>query len=107
MTLHIFDEYLRLPKQVKASFWFLICSFVQRGISVISTHIFTRLLTPAEYGLFSVFTSWLGIVTVIVTLNLFGGLYMQGLVKFDNKRQQYSSAMQGLCLTLVVVWAVV
>lgn len=107
MTLHIFDEYLRLPKQVKASFWFLICSFVQRGISVISTPIFTRLLTPAEYGLFSVFTSWLGIVTVIVTLNLFGGLYMQGLVKFDNKRRQYSSAMQGLCLTLVVVWAVV
>ena len=100
-------KYYALPTQVKASFWFLICSFVQKGISVITTPIFTRLLTPAEYGLFSVFTSWLSIVTVIVTLNLFCGVYMQGLVKFDNKRRQYSSVMQGLCFTLVAAWAVV
>ena len=103
----LFSKYHTLPAQIKASFWFLICSFVQRGISVITTPIFTRLLTPAEYGLFSVFTSWLSIVTVIVTLNLFGGVYIQGLVKFDDKRRQYSSIMQGLCLTLVAAWAVV
>ena len=103
----LFDKYRSLSVQVKASFWFLICSFVQKGISVITTPIFTRLLTPAEYGVFSVFTSWLSIVTVVVTLNLFGGVFIQGLVKFDDKRKQYSAAMQGLCLTLVVIWAVV
>lgn len=102
-----FSNYTFLPPQLKASFWFLICSFVQKGISVITTPIFTRLLTPAEYGMFSVFTSWLSIVTVIVTLNLFGGVYIQGLVKFEDRRRQYSSAMQGLCLTLVCIWAVV
>ena len=57
--------------------------------------------------MYSVFTSWLSIVTVIVTLNLFGGVYIQGLVKFDDKRRLYSSVMQGLCLTLVCVWAAV
>lgn len=103
----LLGQYHSFPSQLKASFWFLICSFVQKGISVITTPIFTRLLTPAEYGLFSVFTSWLSIVTVIVTLNLFGGVYIQGLVKFEDRRRQYSSAMQGLCLTLVCVWAVV
>lgn len=102
-----FSNYTFLPPQLKASFWFLICFFVQKGISVITTPIFTRLLTPAEYGMFSVFTSWLSIVTVIVTLNLFGGVYIQGLVKFEDRRRQYSSAMQGLCLTLVCIWAVV
>lgn len=107
MLTSFFYKYMVLPPQLKASFWFLICSFVQKGISVITTPIFTRLLTPAEYGMFSVFTSWLNIVTVIVTLNLFCGVYIQGLVKFEDRRRQYSSAMQGLCLTLVCVWAVV
>lgn len=107
MFIQIIEKYKTLPVQIKASFWFLICSFVQKGVSVITTPIFTRLLTPAEYGAFSVFTAWLGIVTVIVTLNLFCGVYIQGLVKFEDLRQQYSSAMQGLCLTLVCVWAVI
>lgn len=105
MPIVLLNKYRVLPPQIKASCWFLICSFVQKGISVITTPIFTRLLTPAEYGTFSVFTSWLNIVTVFVTLNLFFEVYIQGLVKFDNMRQQYSSAMQGLCLTLVTVWA--
>lgn len=104
---NLLDKYYSLLPQLKASFWFLICSFVQKGISVITTPIFTRLLTPAEYGMFSVFTSWLNIVTVIVTLNLFCGVYIQGLIKFEDRRRQYSSAMQGLCLTLVCVWGVV
>lgn len=107
MISRLLNRYKNISPQIKASFWFLICSFVQKGISVITTPIFTRLLMPAEYGMFSVFTSWLNIVTVIVTLNLFCGVYIQGLIKFEDRRRQYSSAMQGLCLTLVCVWAVV
>lgn len=106
-TKDLLNTYQALPLQLKASFWFLICSFVQKGISIITTPIFTRLLTPAEYGLFGVFTSWLSIATVFVTLNLFYGVYMQGLVKFETYGRKYSSAMQGLCLTMCIVWSVI
>ena len=61
--------YHKLPVQVKASLWFLICSFLQKGISVISTPIFTRLLSTAEYGQYSVFSSWLGIINIFVSLS--------------------------------------
>ena len=50
---------------------------------------------------FNVFNSWLGIVTVIVCLDLYAGVYTQGLVKFDSERKQFSSYLQGLTLTLV------
>lgn len=93
--------------QVKASFWFFVCSVLGRGISVITTPIFTRLLTTAEYGQFSVFNSWLSILTPILTLNLYSGVYTQGLVKFDKEKRQYSSSLQGLCLVLVSAWTVV
>lgn len=101
------EKYRSLPVQVRASFWFLICSFLQKGISVITTPIFTRLLTAEEYGSFGVFNSWLGIVTIFVTLRLYYGVYVQGLVKFEDNQNRYSSSMQGLHLTLCIGWTVI
>ena len=100
-------KYTNMPVQIKAAFWFLICSFLQKGISVITTPIFTRLLNTQEYGQYTVFNSWLGIVTIIVSLNLSLGVYTQGLIKFDDKRKEFSSSLQGLSLTLTVGWTVI
>ncbi len=107
MRSGIIDRYKALPKQVKASVWFLICSFLQRGISVLTTPIFTRLLSTAEYGSYNVFYSWLGIVTLFVSLNLYAGVFGQGLVKFDKERTVFASSLQGLTVTLVFAWTVI
>lgn len=104
---NILARYQNLPIQVKASFWFLMCSFLQRGISFITTPIFTRLLTPAEYGQFSVFNSWMQIVTPIILLNLYAGIYIQGLVKFEADRDRFSSSLQGLTLVLTSIWLLI
>ena len=101
------SKYNLMPIQVKASFWFLICSFLQKGISVITTPIFTRLLTTSEYGQLNVFNSWLGIITIIVSMNLYAGVYTQGMIKFNEERKVFSSSLQGLSLTLVVIWTVI
>lgn len=102
----ILNKYKNLPVQVKASLWFLMCSFLQRGISVITTPIFTRLLSTAEYGQYNVFNSWFSIVNVFVSLGL-TAVYTQGLIKYDNKRDLFSSAIQGLNLSLVIGWTVI
>ena len=107
MRMVLIDRYKALPKQVKASAWFLICSFLQRGISVLTTPIFTRLLSTAEYGSYNVFYSWLGIVTLVVSLNLYAGVFGQGLIKFDNERAVFASSLQGLTVTLVFAWTVI
>ena len=104
---NIFEKYNSLPIQVRAAFWFMVCSFLQKGISSITTPIFTRLLNTEEYGQFSVFNSWLGIVTVFVSLNLSAGVYIQGLVKYEDRRGEYASSMQGLTMLLVAVWTAI
>ena len=101
------NRYHAFPVQVKASIWFLLCSFLQKGISFLATPIFTRLLTTAEYGQFNVFQSWHGIISIIVTLNLAYGVYTQGLIKFDKDRAVISSSLQGLTLLLCSFWAIV
>ena len=45
MLTKLKNKYSSLPVQVRASLWFLITNFMQKAISVISTPIFTRLLT--------------------------------------------------------------
>ena len=101
----LIKKYRSVPIQVKASFWFLVCAFLQKGISSLTTPIFTRLLSTEEYGQFSVFNSWLSILSVLVSMNLFSGVYVQGLVKFEESKKQFSSAMQGLSLTLAIIWS--
>lgn len=96
-----------MPVQVKASLWFLICSFLQKGISTVTTPIFTRLMSASEYGQYGVFHSWLGIVSIFVTLSLSGGVYTQGLIKFDKSREVFSSSLQGLTFILVAAWTCV
>ena len=100
-------QYKKIPVQMRATVWFLICSFLQRGISFITTPIFTRIMTTIEYGQFSVFNSWLQIIAPIVCLRLYEDVYAQGLVRFEEDRDCFSSTLQGLVFTLVVVWTIV
>lgn len=107
MVKKLWNKYKNFPVQVRASFWFLICSFLQRGISVITTPIFTRLLSTEEYGRYGAFDSWLKIVTIFVSLHLYSGVHTQGLVKFSEDRKRYSSSIQGLTLVLSLAWTVI
>lgn len=96
-----------LPIQVRASIWFLICRFLQKGISFITTPIFTRLMNTSEYGQFNVFNSWLSIVSIIVTINLSSGMYIRGLVKYNDKKEKFSSSLQILTLLLTIFWIII
>ncbi|HQP90854.1 MAG TPA: oligosaccharide flippase family protein, partial [Bacteroidales bacterium] len=90
--------------QARASLWFLICSFLQKAISTLTTPIFTRLLTSAEYGQYSVYNSWKGIISVIVSMNLSYGVLMQGIVKNEGKKEEFTSSLLGLTTILVIAW---
>lgn len=99
--------YCNLHEPVKASLWFLICGFLQKGISMLTTPIFTRIMTDAEYGRFSVYNSWLSILQIIVSLNLAAGVYTRGLVKNEEDQDRFSSSMLGLSTTCILIWSVV
>lgn len=99
--------YTQMKAPVKASLWFLICAFLQKGIAMITMPIFTRVMTEAEYGRYSVYTSWFNILQIIVSLNLAAGVYTRGLVKHEEDQDRFSSSMLGLSTACIVVWSVV
>ena len=107
MVHKLLARYRSLQAPVKASMWFLICGFLQKGISMLTTPIFTRIMTDAQYGRFSVYNSWLGIVQIIVSLNLAAGVYTRGLVKNEADQDRFSSAMLGLSTTCILIWTAI
>lgn len=103
----LIEKYKKLSPQVRATFWFLVCSVLQRGISTITTPIFTRLLSTEEYGQYGVFNSWLSIIQIIVTLDLTAGVYTMGIVKFKEEEKIFTSSLQGLNLVLCTAWTII
>ncbi len=54
----------------KAAVYYLICQLLIKGISFITTPIFSRLLTNEEFGDVSNFFSWVALLLPLVTLDL-------------------------------------
>ena len=105
--MKIINKYENIPIQLKASLWFLLCSFLQKGISMITTPIFTRLLSADEYGSFGTFNSWYSIIYIIVSMNLASGVYTTAMVKHNNVKKILASSYQGLTLLLCSSWTIV
>lgn len=101
------EKYVSLSTPAKAGLWFTICGFIQKGISFLTVPIFTRMLTTAQYGTVSVYNSWLNLISIFCTLNLFYGGFNNGMIDYEKRRDEYVSAIQGLITTITGGWCVV
>lgn len=95
--------YQKMSEPVKASLWFTISSIIQRGISLLTTPIFTRVLTTEQYGVYSVYQSWYSIIIIFATLNLYAGVYNNAMTKWPNDRPRCTSALLGLSSTITLI----
>lgn len=55
------STYFNANIAIKASLWFAICSVIQKGISIITMPIFTRLMPIDQFGEYSIFQTWYNI----------------------------------------------
>lgn len=52
----------------KVLIWYTVSKFLLQGLSFFTIPIFTRLLSPSDYGQMSTYTSWVSLLTIIVGL---------------------------------------
>lgn len=90
---------------VKASIWYFICSFLQKGISVISTPVFTRLLSTCEYGRYTLYTTWSDVFSIFITFGLASSVYQKKLIELDcdKEKDRFTSALLFLSLILAAL----
>lgn len=92
-----------VPITAKVSIVYAVCSIIQRCLSFITVPLFSRLLTTEQYGLYTIYQSWSGILSIVLTLNLAYGSFSTAMIRFEKDRDGYISAVQGIsiCLTLL------
>lgn len=99
----LINKYNHLDVKIKASFWFMFCNILQKGVALLTTPIFTRILTSDQYGQYANYQSWYSIIIIFATLNLYGGVYNNGMIKYEHSRIPFTSAIQGLSTTSAVI----
>lgn len=106
MSNKLLDKYKGMPVQAKVVFWFTVVGFLQRGVSVITTPLFTRILTTEQYGMFSVYTAWSEIIAIFVTLNLHMAVMNNAFMKTGTTKERVVSSFQGLSFLTGLLWLV-
>lgn len=80
-------------KALKAGIWYTISSIAVKAVTILTTPIFTRMMTTGEYGVAMTFQSWFTLLMVFCSLNL---TYSIGRAKldFNGKLEEYVGSMQ-------------
>ncbi|MCR5202184.1 MAG: oligosaccharide flippase family protein [Lachnospiraceae bacterium] len=93
-----------IPLVVKVSTAYVICSIIQNALAFITLPLFTRMLTKEQYGQFTIYASWNGILMIFITLNLAYGSFSKAMVKYEDDREGYISAVEGITLCLALIF---
>ena len=97
----------RMPLGAKASIAFFAAKAISAGIQYIQTPLYTRLLTPAEYGQVTVFLTWVQILGIIAMFCLSYGVFNNGMIDFADKRDEYALSLLILSNLITIGFSVV
>ena len=106
MIEKLLTKYRNMSKQLKVIFWFTFVGFLQRGISIVTTPVFTRVLSTEDYGLFSVFNAYYMVLVIVTTLCLHMGGINNAFVKNTASNEKIVSAFQSLSMVVSSVFLI-
>lgn len=99
-------KYDNMSIVAKAALWFTFATVLQKGISFITVPIFTRIMTTEQYGIFNVYSSWLGVLTIIGGMEFQTCIYINNLSKMDNDKEKDELTLSLINLSFIItfVW---
>lgn len=95
---------------IKAGVWYTISNFIVKIASFITMPIFARLLSTSEIGAFSNITSWVTILAIVTTIDLFSSVTIAQF-DFEDEINEYiasnlilGSLITGVCYLLSIIF---
>lgn len=101
--ISIYSKWVHLSQGKKSAIVFTVSMLFTKGIAIITTPIFTRLMTESQIGIVGIYSAWVSILGVVISLGLTSGGFFIGLKDFSQSRDQYVSSI----LTLTTISAII
>ena len=86
----------KIPVGFKSAIVYLFATVFTRGLAIITTPIFTRIMSTDQVGMVNLYSSWYSMITVVSTLALTSGGFFMALREFESERDQYVSSVLSL-----------
>ena len=77
-------KYKKMSVVTKAALWFTFATVLQKGISFFTVPIFTRIMSTEQYGIFSVYLSWISVLTILGGMERRTGSFFNRFVVLNN-----------------------
>ena len=97
------DKYLFMAEPAKASLWYTLSNVILKGIALLATPVFTRILTQEQFGKYTLFQTWYSVISIFTTLNLFQSVYSKGLILYEKDEKRFTSSMLGLSTSTTII----
>lgn len=98
------QEFYNLSPGVKSSIAFAFASMISAGMSYLTTPIFTRILSPNEYGQVTVFLTWQSVFGIIAMFSLNYGVFNNGMMDYPDDRDRFSFSILGLSNVITLIF---
>ena len=103
----VLKRFNQMPAGAKASLAFFFASIVTSGIAYIVTPIYTRILPAEVYGQTAVFLTWVQIFGIVAMFCLSYGVFNNGMIDYQDKRNEYSFSMLILSNIITALFSLV
>lgn len=112
----MFEKIQRFIRQVlkreyaRASIYYVEANIIGQGIVLISSAVFTRMMSKADYGLVSTYSTWVLVLNTFICLNLFISV-RTAYIDFKEDYDRYNSSVLllsllcGILMTALIVCA--
>lgn len=84
---------------LKAGSWYVISNFLVKAVGILTTPIITRLISPAEFGVYNTYRSMLLIMTILGTLNILASV---NLARYDFTDKEYDEYISSISILSII-----
>lgn len=83
---------------IAVSFWYTMCNVLASGTAFVMTIILARLLSTEELGQVTDYQSWEGLISILITFTVWGGVCNVGLTKYSESRNKFIASLVSVSL---------
>ena len=91
-------EYKLLNDEFKASIWYTMSNVFQKAAPWLIMIILTHMVSSAEYGMYSIYMSWVEIIEILVTLRIYSNGFVAGLVRNNERKDDYTATIEKISI---------
>ena len=90
------NKFKKLSPALKSSIVYTLSNVISKGLVILTTPIFAKIMLTEQIGVVNHYTSWYSIICVVASLSLTSGGYQVAMKEFPQKRDQYQSSVLSL-----------